>query len=206
MEQIVANELPDGFSQTLRGTSREFRESSSAIYFTFALALLVIYLVLAAQFESFLHPFTVLLSVPLATLGALLSLYATGNTMNLYSQIGIILLVGLVTKNAILLVDFANQERARGAALIDALRRAGHTRFRPILMTSATSILGAIPLVVPMGPGAESRAAIGTAVIGGLLFSTVFTLVMIPVFHYGVVTLAERLGLKTIPPRVEFEG
>ena len=206
VEQIVADELPDGFSQTLRGTSREFRESSSAIYFTFALALLVIYLVLAAQFESFLHPFTVLLSVPLATLGALLSLYATGNSMNLYSQIGIILLVGLVTKNAILLVDFANQERARGAALVDALRRAGHTRFRPILMTSATSILGAIPLVVPMGPGAESRAAIGTAVIGGLLFSTVFTLVMIPVFHYGVVTLAERLGLKTIPPRVEFEG
>ena len=205
-EQIVDEELPDGFSKALRGTSREFRESGAAIYFTFALALLVIYLVLAAQFESFLHPFTVLLSVPLATLGALLSLLATGNTMNLYSQIGIILLVGLVTKNAILLVDFANQERARGASLIDALRRAGHTRFRPILMTSATSILGAIPLVVPMGPGAESRAAIGTAVIGGLLFSTVFTLVMIPVFHYGVVTLAERLGLKTIPPRVEFEG
>jgi multidrug efflux pump len=146
-----------------------------------------------------------LLSVPLATLGALFSLFATGNSINLYSQIGIILLVGLVTKNAILLVDFANQERARGATLLDALRRAGHTRFRPIVMTSATSILGAVPLVIPMGPGAESRAAIGTAVIGGLLFSTVFTLVMIPVFHYGVVTLAERLGLKTIPPRVEFE-
>jgi multidrug efflux pump len=206
VQQIVDEELPAGFSRQLRGTSREFAESSGAVYFTFALALLVIYLVLAAQFESFLHPFTVLLSVPLATLGALFSLFATGNSINLYSQIGIILLVGLVTKNAILLVDFANQERARGATLLDALRSAGHTRFRPIVMTSATSILGAVPLVVPMGPGAESRAAIGTAVIGGLLFSTLFTLVMIPVFHYGVVTLAERLGLNTIPPKVDFES
>jgi multidrug efflux pump len=206
VQQIVDEELPPGFSRQLRGTSREFSESSTAVYLTFALALLVIYLVLAAQFESFLHPFTVLLSVPLATLGALLSLFATGNSINLYSQIGIILLVGLVTKNAILLVDFANQERARGAELIEALRRAGHTRFRPIVMTSATSILGAVPLVVPMGPGAESRAAIGTAVIGGLLFSTVFTLVMIPVFHYGVVTLAERLGLRTVPPKLELDA
>ena len=206
VQQIVDEELPPGFAKQLRGTSREFSESSAAVYATFALALLVIYLVLAAQFESFLHPFTVLLSVPLATLGALFSLWATGNSINLYSQIGIILLVGLVTKNAILLVDFANQERARGAELIEALRRAGHTRFRPIVMTSATSILGAVPLVVPMGPGAESRAAIGTAVIGGLLFSTVFTLVMIPVFHYGVVRLAERLGLRTIPPKVDFES
>ncbi len=206
VEQIVDEELPDGFGKALRGTSREFRESSTAVYLTFGLALLVIYLVLAAQFESFLHPFTVLLSVPLATLGALLSLSLTGNSINLYSQIGIILLVGLVTKNAILLVDFANQERARGADLVEALRRAGHTRFRPIVMTSATTILGAVPLVVPMGPGWESRAAIGTAVIGGLLFSTVFTLVMIPVFHFGVVTLAEKLGLRTIPPRVELEG
>ncbi|MBM4385339.1 MAG: efflux RND transporter permease subunit [Deltaproteobacteria bacterium] len=206
VQQIVREELPQGFAMKLRGTSREFAESGAAVYATFALALLVIYLVLAAQLESFLHPFTVLLSVPLATLGALLSLFATGNTINLYSQIGIILLVGLVTKNAILLVDFANQERARGAELIEALRRAGHTRFRPIVMTSATSILGAVPLVVPLGPGHESRAAIGTAVIGGLLFSTLFTLVMIPVFHFGVVTIAEKLGLKTIPPKVEFDA
>jgi multidrug efflux pump len=206
VEQIVDEELTAGFEKKLRGTSREFRESSRAVFFTFGVALLVIYLVLAAQFESFLHPFTVLLSVPLATLGALLSLLATRNSINLYSQIGIILLIGLVTKNAILLVDFANQERARGATLLDALRRAGHTRFRPIVMTSATSILGAVPLVVPLGPGWESRAAIGTAVIGGLVFSTVFTLVMIPVFHFGVVTVAERLGLKTVPPRVELES
>jgi multidrug efflux pump len=206
VEQIVDEELPEGFGKALRGTSREFRESSATIYLTFGLALLVIYLVLAALFESFLHPFTVLLSVPLATLGALLALALTGNTLNLYSQIGIILLVGLVAKNAILLVDFANQERARGTGLIEALRRAGHTRFRPIVMTSATAILGAVPLVIPMGPGWESRAAIGTAVIGGLAFSTAFTLVMIPVFHFGVITLAEALGLRTIPPRVKLEG
>jgi multidrug efflux pump len=205
VEAIVEEELPAGFGRALRGTSREFRESSASVYVTFALALVVIYLVLAAQFESFLHPFTVLLSVPLASLGALLSLFAAGGTLNLYSQIGMILLVGLVTKNAILLVDFANQERARGAALIPALRAAGHTRFRPILMTSATSILGALPLALAGGAGAESRQSIGVAVVGGLLFSTVFTLVMIPVFHYGVVTLAERLGFSTVPPRVELE-
>jgi len=205
VEAIVAEELPAGFSTALRGTSREFRESSGQIYLTFGLALLVIYLVLAAQFESFLHPFTVMLAVPLAALGALAALWLTGQTLNLYSQIGMILLIGLVTKNAILLVDFANQERARGTELLEALRRAGHIRFRPIVMTSATSILGALPLALASGAGAESRQAIGIAVVGGLLFSTVFTLVMIPVLHLGVIRLAERIGWNTIPPAVELE-
>jgi multidrug efflux pump len=204
-EELVAAELPAGFSTALRGTSREFRESSAQIYVTFGLALLVIYLVLAAQFESFLHPFTVLLSVPLAALGALAALWLTGQTINLYSQIGMILLIGLVTKNAILLVDFANQERARGTPLLEALRRAGHTRFRPIVMTSATSILGALPLALAGGAGAESRQAIGIAVVGGLVFSTVFTLVMIPVLHLGLIRLAERVGWNTIPPAVELD-
>jgi multidrug efflux pump len=204
-EELVKAELPAGFSTALRGTSREFRESSAQIYVTFGLALLVIYLVLAAQFESFLHPFTVMLSVPLAALGALIALFVTGQTINLYSQIGMILLIGLVTKNAILLVDFANQERARGTALLEALRRAGHTRFRPIVMTSATSILGALPLALAGGAGAESREAIGIAVVGGLVFSTVFTLVMIPVLHLGLIRLAERLGWNTIPPAVELD-
>jgi multidrug efflux pump subunit AcrB len=117
-----------------------------------------------------------------------------------------ILLIGLVTKNAILLVDFANQERARGTELVEALRRAGHTRFRPILMTSATSILSALPLALASGAGAESRQAIGTAVVGGLLFSTVFTLVMIPVLHFGLIRFAERFGWRTIPPLVELAG
>ncbi len=125
---------------------------------------------------------------------------------HLYSQIGIVLLVGIVTKNAILLVDFANQERARGSELLDALRAAGRTRFRPILMTSFTSILGALPLALASGAGAESRQAIGAAIVGGLFFSTVFTLVMIPVVHYALIWAAERVGLNTIPPRVEFDA
>jgi len=175
--------------------------------------------VLAAQFESFLDPFTVMFSVPLATLGALFSIWflrelwewtdgALGGefSLNLYSQIGIILLVGLVTKNAILLVDFANQERARGTELRQALIEAGRTRFRPILMTSATSVLGALPLALASSAGAESRQAIGVAVIGGLLFSTVFTLVMIPVVHYVVIRAAERFGWGAPPPLVELEA
>ena len=192
VEAIIDEELPAGFSRDLRGTSKEFRESSAQVYLTFLLALAIIYLVLAAQFESFIHPLTVLFSVPLATLGALGALFLTGQTLNLYSQIGIILLVGLVSKNAILLVDFANRERARGTPLDEALRRAGHTRFRPILMTSATSILGGMPLVLASGAGSESRQAIGIAVVGGLLFSTAFTLVVVPVVHQVLVQISER--------------
>jgi multidrug efflux pump len=203
---IVEEALPPGFATALGGISREFVESSGAILVTFGIALVVIYLVLSAQFESFVHPLTVMLSVPLASLGALSALALTGNTMNLYSQIGLILLVGLVTKNAILLVDFANQERARGRPLLEALRAAGRIRFRPILMTSATSILGAVPLAAAFGAGAESRRPIGTAIVGGLLFSTVFTLVVIPVVYYVVTRIAERIGLKTVPPLVGLEA
>jgi multidrug efflux pump len=203
--EIVEAELPRGFGTALGGISREFVESSGAVLVTFGIALIVIYLVLAAQFESFVHPLTVMFSVPLASLGALAALALTGNTMNLYSQIGLILLVGLVTKNSILLVDFTNQERARGSELFDALRAAGRIRFRPILMTSTTSILGAVPLAAALGAGAESRRPIGAAIVGGLLFSTVFTLVVIPVVYYVVTRLAERLGLKTVPPLVALE-
>jgi multidrug efflux pump len=202
VRRIVDEALPAGFTSNLRGTSREFVESGAQIYVTFLLALAVIYLVLSAQFESFLHPLTVLVSVPLASLGALAALYHADNTLNVYSQIGIVLLVGLVTKNAILLVDFANQERARGTPLMEALTAAGRTRFRPIVMTSVTSVLGALPLVLATSAGAESRQAIGVAVVGGLAFSTAFTLVVIPVVHYGLVRGAERLGWNTIPPEV----
>ena len=192
LDLILDAELPAGFTRDLRGTARDFRESSSQVAITFLLAIAIIYLVLAAQFESFIHPLTVLFSVPLATLGALGALWLTGETINLYSQIGIILLVGLVTKNAILLVDFANHEYTGGVPLRDALRAAGHTRFRPILMTSATSILGGLPLVFASGAGAESRQAIGIAVVGGLLFSTIFTLVVVPVVHSGLIQMTER--------------
>ncbi|MEM9408137.1 MAG: efflux RND transporter permease subunit, partial [Acidobacteriota bacterium] len=202
---IAERELPPGFTTALGGVSREFVESTGAIYMTFALALLIIFLVLAAQFESFLHPLTVLLSVPLACLGALAALNLLGHTLNIYSAIGIILLVGLVTKNSILLVDFANQERARGAELMESLIAAGKTRFRPILMTSVTSILGALPLAFATGAGAESRQPIGAAVLGGLLFSTVFTLLIIPAIHLFVVKAGERLGLNMVPPLVDID-
>ncbi|MGH8008498.1 MAG: efflux RND transporter permease subunit, partial [Candidatus Binatia bacterium] len=144
----------------------------------------------------------ILVSVPLAVFGALATIWATGNTMNLYSQIGIILLIGLVSKNAILLVEYANQARARGTELIEAVLEAGKNRFRPILMTSVTSILGAVPLLIATGAGAESRQPIGAAVVGGLAFSTVFTLVVVPVIYLLVVNLAERLGFSTIPPAI----
>ncbi|MGH7859603.1 MAG: efflux RND transporter permease subunit, partial [Candidatus Binatia bacterium] len=201
--EVVREEIPQGFTTAFGGISREYLESTAQVYLTFAIALLVIFLVLAAQFESFVHPLTILFSVPLASLGALLTLWATGQTNNLYTQIGMILLIGLVTKNSILLVDFANQERARGTALLEALRGAGRTRFRPILMTSMTSVLGAMPLALAFGAGAESRRAIGAAVVGGLFFSTAFTLVVIPVVHFALVRLAERAGINTVPPLVE---
>jgi multidrug efflux pump len=198
LEQIFDDELPAGFTRELRGTAREFRESSQQVLITFALAIVIIYLVLAAQFESFIHPLTVLVSVPLATLGAVGALWiankiAPPQSLNLYSQIGMVLLIGLVTKNAILLVDFANQEYAKGVELFEALRAAGHTRFRPILMTSTTSILGGLPLVIASGAGAESRQAIGITVVGGLLFSTIFTLIVVPVVHSGLIRASERL-------------
>jgi multidrug efflux pump len=198
---IAAEELPTGFTTALGGVSREFAESSAAVYLTFVVALLFIYLVLSAQFESFVHPLIILVAVPLALLGALLTLALSGNTMNLFSQIGVILLVGLVTKNSILLVDYTNQARIRGLALLAAAVKASKTRFRPILMTSFTSILGAVPLMLATGAGAESRRPIGAAVVGGLMFSTVFTLLIVPVIYVLLVGFAERFGI-TAPPQV----
>ena len=202
VQAIAADVLPAGFSSALGGSAREFVESSAAVYLTFLIALAFIYLVLSAQFENFFHALTILGSVPLALCGALLVLFATGHTLNLYSQIGIILLVGLVTKNSILLVDYANQERARGKDLLTAVLEAGRSRFRPILMTSVTSIFGALPLALATGAGAESRRPIGAAVVGGLTFSTAFTLLVIPVVYLFVTYLAERFGFNMIPPEV----
>ncbi|MCA9770967.1 MAG: efflux RND transporter permease subunit [Myxococcales bacterium] len=203
VKQIADEELGAGFSTAWGGQSREYLEASAEVYLTFLIGIVFIYLVLAAQFESFFHPITILFSVPLAALGALATLKLSGNTINLYSQIGMILLLGLVTKNSILLVDYANQGRARGLALVEAVVLAGKTRFRPILMTSVTSILGALPLLLAAGAGAESRHPIGAVVVGGLLFSTAFTLLVIPVVYLGVVWIAEGLGFSTIPPLIE---
>lgn len=215
MDKISDELLPKGFTTALTGASREFRESSAELYLTFAFALLFIYLVLSAQFENFVHPMTILFSVPMAVLGALatlailffggsvMGLNSAPYSMNLYSQIGMILLIGLVTKNSILLVDYANQARARGIQTLEAIVSAGRTRFRPILMTSVTSILGSIPLAIATGAGGESRRPIGAAVVGGLAFSTFFTLLVIPVVYRLLVTLADKAGLNTIPPLVE---
>ncbi|WP_447978645.1 efflux RND transporter permease subunit [Candidatus Nitrospira bockiana] len=183
LERAAREVLPPGTRLTLAGESKEFKESTGSLYVTFALAIVVIYLVLAAQFESFVDPFTILLSVPLAVTGALLSLKVMGATLNVYSQIGMVMLIGLVSKNAILIVEFANQLRARGRGLSEAVTEAAVLRLRPILMTTAAMILGAVPLALAAGAGAESRRQLGYVIVGGLLFSTVLTLVIVPAVY-----------------------
>ncbi|MEX2285002.1 MAG: efflux RND transporter permease subunit [Gemmatimonadota bacterium] len=185
----AANEvLPPGSSVDLAGESREFRESGNALYFAFALSLVFVFMVLAAQFESVLHPFTVLLAVPLAVTGALAALWLAGSTLNVYSQVGMILLIGLVSKNSILLVTYANDLRARGRDALSAMREAGRIRLRPILMTSVSAIIGALPIALGLGAGAGSRRPLGYSIIGGLVLSTLLTLYLVP----AVFVLFER--------------
>ncbi len=183
MNRIAKNVLDETFNTALAGPSRDYAESSSNIIFAFLLALVLIYLVLAAQFESFRDPFTIMLTVPLALAGALLSLWLTGQTLNIFSEIGIIMLIGLVTKNGILIVEFANQQKGRGANLLEAAQYAATARFRPILMTSMATILGALPIALAMGGGAKSRMSMGIVVIGGLFFSLILTLFVIPAMY-----------------------
>jgi multidrug efflux pump len=161
----------------------------------FLLAVVFIYLVLAAQFESFIHPLTILLSVPLAVFGALLTLLVFGQSLNIYSQIGLIMLIGLVTKNAILIVEFSNQLRRQGKSVADAVIEAATIRLRPILMTSFATIFGVLPIAIGFGAGAESRRPLGMAVAGGLLFSTFLTLVLVPVLY----TLLSRFVTERTP-------
>ncbi len=183
MEKTAKETLPPSAKVDLDGQSREFKESGARMYFAFVLALAFIYLVLAAQFESFRDPFIIMLSVPLAVTGALLSLNLTGGTLNVYSQIGMVMLIGLVTKNGILIVEFANQLQDRGREIRDAVIEASTLRLRPILMTSATMILAAIPLALATGAGAESRQQIGWVIVGGLLLGTFLTLFIIPAVY-----------------------
>ncbi|MCC6769269.1 MAG: efflux RND transporter permease subunit [Bacteroidia bacterium] len=183
MNRIAASVLDDTFSSTLAGASRDHDESSSNIMYAFLLALLLIYLVLSAQFESFKDPFIIMLTVPLALSGALISLWYFNQTMNIFSQIGIIMLVGLVTKNGILIVEFANQLRERGKSKAEAIREASAARLRPILMTSMATALGALPIAMALGAGAKSRMGMGIVVVGGLLFSLVLTLYVIPAMY-----------------------
>jgi multidrug efflux pump len=183
LRAIAKRTLPPGMRTDLAGESREFVESSGGLYWLFVIALVFIFLVLAAQFESFVHPLSILFSVPLAVFGALVTLFVFGMSLNIYSQIGLIMLIGLVTKNAILIVEYSNQRRARGEELVDAVVRASRIRLRPILMTTLTTILGVLPIALGLGAGADSRKPLGLAVVGGLLFSMVLTLVMVPVVY-----------------------
>ncbi|MFN3426529.1 MAG: efflux RND transporter permease subunit [Candidatus Thermochlorobacter sp.] len=183
MDAIAQRVLDESFSTSLAGVSKDYAESSSSLVFAFALALLLIYLILAAQFESFRDPFIILLTVPLALLGALLSLWYFNQTLNIFSQIGIIMLIGLVTKNGILIVEFANQRCLSGLNQLEALQDAAAARFRPILMTSLSTILGFLPIALALGAGAESRVSMGIAVVGGMLISTLLTLYVVPTMY-----------------------
>jgi len=180
MDYAAKRVLPPTAQTDLDGQSREFRASGKEIYFTFVLALAFIYLVLAAQFESFVHPFVIMLSVPLSMTGALFTLWLTGGTLNIYSQVGLVTLVGLITKHGILIVEFANQLRDKGESLHDAVIDAATLRLRPILMTTGAMVLGALPLALATGAGAESRMPIGWVIVGGLTFGTLLTLFVVP--------------------------
>ncbi len=183
MDKISASVLDDTFRTALAGDSKDFKESSSSLMFAFMLALILIFLVLSAQFESFKDPLIVMMTVPLALTGALLFMWYFNITMNIFSQIGIIMLIGLVSKNGILIVEFANQRKHAGLSKLDAIKYAAASRLRPILMTSMATILGIAPLALGFGEGAKSRIAMGTAVIGGLLFSTLLTLYVVPAIY-----------------------
>lgn len=183
MDRIAAEVLDETFRTALEGESRNFRESSSSLLFAFGLAIILIFLVLAAQFESFKDPFVIMLTVPLAVFGALLFMWLFGVTMNIYSQIGIIMLIGLVAKNGILIVEFSNQRQAAGMNKYDAVMGASIQRLRPILMTSISTILGLLPLAMATGEGANGRIAMGVAVVGGMLISTLLTLFVVPAMY-----------------------
>ena len=188
MDKIAKETLDDTFRTALTGDSREFRESSSSLFFAFALALLLIYLILAAQFESFKDPFIIMFTVPLAVCGALIFMLCGDQTMNIFSQIGIIMLVGLVAKNGILIVEFANQRQRSGIDKDIAIREASIQRLRPILMTSASTVLGLMPLMFATGEGCNGRIAMGTAVVGGMLISTILTMYIVPAIYSYVST------------------
>ena len=183
LERIIAEEVPEGVRINYDGESREFKESGSSIYFTFALALLLSYLVLAAQFESFRHPLIIMMTVPMALFGGLIGLHIMDSSINVYSQIGAIMLIGLSAKNGILIVEFANQLRDRGVEFYEAIVEAAAVRLRPVVMTSLCTAGGAIPLILAFGAGAESRRTIGAMVFFGVTISVFLTLFLIPAVY-----------------------
>jgi multidrug efflux pump len=192
MEDLAQKNLPRKVIIDYKGQSLDYKKSGQSIVFVFLLGILVVFLVLAAQFESYIDPFVIMLTVPLAMAGGLLGLYFTGSTLNLYSQIGLVMLIGLAAKNGILIVEFANQLREQRLSFYHALLKASEIRLRPIVMTGITTAAGTIPLIVSTGAGAETRMVIGVVVLAGVLSATLFTLFIVPV-AYGV--LSRRTGL-----------
>ena len=200
LNALAKEVLPAGSTTALSGESRELEESGGSLYFAFGLALVVVFMVLASQFESLVHPFTVLLAVPLAVTGALAVLWIAGSTLNLYSQIGMILLIGLVTKNSILLVEYANQLRERGRSAAEAMLEAGRIRLRPILMTSVATITSAVPIALGLGAGSISRRPLGYAIVGGVFVSTILTLYLVPVVYTLFEGARHRREVKATAP------
>lgn len=196
MDRIAKEVLDDTFRTALAGDSKDFRESSSSLMFAFVLAVLLIFLILAAQFESFKDPFVIMLTVPLAILGALLFMYINDVTMNIFSQIGIIMLIGLVAKNGILIVEFANQRQEAGMSKLEAIQGAAVQRLRPILMTSFSTVLGLIPLALASAEGANGRIAMGIAVIGGMMMSTLLTIFIVPAMYLYISTDRDKRDKK----------
>lgn len=193
MDRIADEVLDDTFRTALAGESKDFRDSASSLMFAFGLALILIFLVLAAQFESFKDPLIIMFTVPLALLGSLGFMWIYDQTMNIFSQIGIIMLIGLVTKNGILIVEFANQRKEKGLSKYDALVDAAVQRLRPILMTSISTILGLVPLAMATGEGANGRIAMGIAVVGGMLIATFMTLYVVPAIYMYISTRTDKI-------------
>jgi multidrug efflux pump len=183
LENIIRTELPNTAQIDYRGESLEYKEASGALYFTFGIALFVVFLVLAAQFESFIHPLVIMVTVPLAVAGGLLGLWVSGKTLNIYSQIGIIMLVGIAAKNGVLIVEFINQLRDKGMDFKDAIVEASRIRLRPVIMTAFAAVMGSVPLILAEGPGSASRAALGVVIFSGVTFATFFTLFIVPAVY-----------------------
>jgi multidrug efflux pump len=197
MREVADQVLDDTYNTELAGQSREFADTGSSLLFVFVLALVLIYLVLAAQFESFRDPLAIMLTVPMALTGSLMTLWYFGQTLNIFSQIGLIMLIGLVTKNGILIVEFANQRRQAGLSIAEAVEDAAAARFRPILMTTLSTVLGTLPIALALGAGAQSRVPLGLAVIGGMVFGSLLSLYVVPA-AYRLITTRKLLKLSTV--------
>ena len=191
LERVVRESFPESAQIDYEGESLEYKEATGSLAFTFGLALLIVFLVLAAQFESFIHPLVILVTVPLAVGGGLLGLYLTDSTLNIYSQIGIVMLLGIAAKNGVLIVEFVNQLRDAGRSFEDAIVEASGIRLRPVTMTTISTVMGSIPLILAAGAGAESRTVLGIVVFSGVTLATLLTLFVVPSFY---ALLAKRTG------------